>query len=147
MVRRIADAAGIAYADPSPFSDGTLAEALLTPTRLYVKPLLAALKLGGIHALAHITGGGLTENLPRVLPSDLGADITLGWPRPPVFDWLEAAGPVAPEEMLRTFNCGIGMCVVVAADRADEIAAVLRAEGETVHTLGSVTPGAGIRFA
>lgn len=146
LVRRIAEQAGIGFSDPAPFSDTTLGKALLTPTRLYVKPLLAAFKQSGIHALAHITGGGLTENLPRVLPKELGADITPGWPRPAVFDWLQDTGPVTSDEMLRTFNCGIGMCVVVAPEHADAIGATLQAEGETVHVLGKITADAGLRY-
>ena len=102
---------------------------------------------GGVHGLAHITGGGLTENLPRVLPEGLGADIDLGaWSLPPVFRWLAAEGGVAEAEMLKTFNCGIGMVVVVAADRASEIAAMLRAAGETVCVLGAVTEGQGVAY-
>ena len=92
-----------------------------------MRPALAALRAGGVHALAHITGGGLTENLPRVLPEGLGARVDLdAWALPPVFDWLRAAGGVADAEMLRTFNCGIGMVAVVDPDRADALAAVLR---------------------
>ena len=148
LVRRIVEASGLAWTDDAPFADGPLGAALLTPTRLYVKPALAAVRAGGVHALAHITGGGLTENLPRVLPKDLGADIDLGaWALPPVFGWLAEAGNIAQAEMLKTFNSGVGMVLAVAADRADALAAVLEEEGETVFRLGTVTPGAGIRYS
>ncbi|MFN3273751.1 MAG: phosphoribosylformylglycinamidine cyclo-ligase [Paracoccus sp. (in: a-proteobacteria)] len=148
LVRKVAARAGLAWADPAPFADTTLGEALLTPTRLYVKPALAAIRAGGVHALAHITGGGLTENLPRVLPSDLGADIDLGsWQPAPVFGWLAQAGGIEQSEMLKTFNSGIGMILVVAADRAEALADLLAGQGERVHRIGTVTAGAGIRYS
>ena len=148
LVRKVAERAGLAWSDAAPFADTTLGEALLTPTRLYVKPALAAIRAGGVHALAHITGGGLTENLPRVLPKDLGADIDLGaWSLPPVFRWLAEAGGIEQAEMLKTFNSGIGMIVVVAADRADALARQLASDGETVHRIGTVTAGAGVRYS
>ncbi|CTQ50983.1 phosphoribosylformylglycinamidine cyclo-ligase [Jannaschia donghaensis] len=148
LVRRVADRAGLTWADPAPFEDGTLGDALLTPTRLYVLPTLAAVRAGGVHALAHITGGGLTENLPRILPRGLGCDIDLSaWTPAPVFGWLAAAGGVAQAEMLKTFNCGIGMVLVCAPDRAGELADLLEAEGETVRRLGTVTPGDGVRYS
>lgn len=147
LVRRVVERSGLAWDAPAPFGDGTLGAALLAPTRLYVKPALAAIRAGGVHGLAHITGGGLTENLPRVLPEGLGAQIDLGaWTLPPVFKWLAAEGGLAQAEMLKTFNAGIGMVLVVAADRADVLAAELSAAGETVHRLGHVTPGAGVRY-
>ena len=148
LVRRIVEAEGLAWEAASPFSDGRLGAALLAPTRVYVKPCLAAIRAGGVHALAHITGGGLTENLPRVLPEDLGAEIDLGaWDLPPVFKWMQAAGGIAEAEMLKTFNCGIGMVLVVAEDRAEAVADILTSEGETVMPLGSVAKGAGIRYS
>ncbi|SEN28008.1 phosphoribosylformylglycinamidine cyclo-ligase [Loktanella fryxellensis] len=147
LVRRIVEAAGLSWTDPAPFADGPLGAALLTPTRLYVKPALAAVRSGGVHALAHITGGGLTENLPRVLPDDLGCEIDLGaWPLPPVFAWMSQVGQIAAPEMLKTFNAGIGMVLVVAADRADDLAADLTASGETVYQVGRVAPEAGVRY-
>ena len=119
LVRRIAAQTGLGWVAPAPVGTGSFGEALLAPTRIYVKPALAAIRAGGVHALAHITGGGLTENLPRVLPEGLGARIDLdAWDRPEVFDWLQAEGGVEEAEMLRTFNCGVGMIAVVAADRA-----------------------------
>ncbi|SFP56611.1 phosphoribosylformylglycinamidine cyclo-ligase [Tranquillimonas alkanivorans] len=147
LVRRVVERSGLGWGDASPFGDGTLGEALLAPTRLYVKPVLAAVRAGGVHALAHITGGGLTENLPRVLPEGLGARIDLGaWPLPPVFGWLAGQGGLAQDELLKTFNAGIGMVVVVSADRADALAALLADEGETVHRLGTVVAGQGVSY-
>lgn len=147
LVRRIVDASGLTWDDEAPFADGPLGAALLTPTRLYVKPALAAVRAGGVHALAHITGGGLTENLPRVLPDDLGCDIDLAsWPLPPVFGWMAQVGGIETKEMLKTFNAGIGMVLIVAADRADALAALLGDRGETVHLLGHVADGAGVRY-
>lgn len=148
LVRKIVELSGLDWDADSPFSDGTLGEALLTPTRLYVKQSLAAVRAGGVHALAHITGGGLTENLPRVLPADLGADIDLNaWQLPGVFKWMAEVGGIAEAEMLKTFNCGIGMILSVSADRADELMAILQGEGETVSRLGTVTAGEGMRYS
>jgi phosphoribosylformylglycinamidine cyclo-ligase len=147
LVRRVVERTGLAWDAPAPFGEGSLGAALLAPTRLYVKPALAAIRAGGVHGLAHITGGGLTENLPRVLPEALGAQIDLGaWTLPPVFKWLAAEGGLAQAEMLKTFNAGIGMVLVVAQDRADALAAELAAAGETVHRLGHVVPGAGVSY-
>ncbi len=148
LVRRLVEMSGLSWADASPFSEGTLGEALLAPTRLYVKQALAAYRAGGVHALAHITGGGLTENLPRVLPEGLGADIDLtSWELPPVFKWLAGVGNMEQGELLKTFNSGIGMIVVVAADRADALSELLRGEGEQVSVLGKVTAGEGVRYS
>ena len=147
LVRKIVERTGLGWDAPAPFADDTLGAALLAPTRLYVRPALAAIRAGGVHALAHITGGGLTENLPRVLPEDMGAEIDLGaWVLPPVFDWLAREGGITEAEMLKTFNAGIGMVLVVAADRAEALSALLSEAGESVHRLGTVTPGAGIRY-
>ncbi len=140
LVRRVVELQGLAYDAPAPFEAGrSLAEALLTPTRIYVRSCLAAIRAGEVKALAHITGGGLLENLPRVLPSNLGARIDVGaWPRPPVFDWLAREGGVAEREMLRTFNCGIGMALVVAAADQARAESMLRDAGETVFVIGEV---------
>ncbi|WP_349364239.1 MAG: phosphoribosylformylglycinamidine cyclo-ligase [Roseitalea porphyridii] len=141
LVRRIIDGAGIGLDAPAPFDAGrTLGAALLEPTRIYVRPLLAAIRdTGAIRGLAHITGGGLTENLPRVLPDHLAAQIDLGTiDVPGVFGWLAKEGGVAPGEMVRTFNCGIGMVAIVAADRVDAVTDRLRSEGETVAILGEL---------
>ncbi len=148
LVRRIVAGSGLAWEAGSPFGDATLGEALLAPTRIYVRPALAALRAGGVRGFAHITGGGLTENLPRILPEGAGAAIDLGaWPLPPVFAWLRGQGGVAEEEMLKTFNCGIGMVAVVAPDRAEAVAAVLEDAGEAPIAIGRVVPGAGVRYA
>ncbi|MCM2505834.1 phosphoribosylformylglycinamidine cyclo-ligase [Aureimonas altamirensis] len=143
LVRRIVERSGAAYDAPAPFDDGrTLAAALIEPTRIYVKPLLSAIReTGGIKALAHITGGGFPENIPRVLPEGLRADIDLdAFKVPAVFQWLARQGGVAEAEMLRTFNCGIGMIVVVPAADAATVGAVLQREGETVVPLGRILP-------
>ncbi len=142
LVRRIVALSGLAWEAPAPFaSDKTLAEALLEPTRIYVKSLLQALKAApGIKALAHITGGGFPDNIPRVLPDDLGVAIDLpAISVPPVFGWLAQIGGVAEREMLRTFNCGIGMIVVTEAAQADAVMAALTEAGEKPVRLGEVT--------
>ncbi len=147
LVRKIVEASGLDWDSPAPFADGTLGAALLAPTKLYVRSGLAAYRAGGLHALAHITGGGLTENLPRALPDGLGADIDLGaWTLPPVLKWLVDQAGLSQTEMLKTFNCGIGMIAVVAVERADALQAVLEEHGETVHRIGTVTVGEGVRY-
>ena len=141
LVRHVVDSLELDYTARAEFAGGTLGAALLTPTRIYVKPCLAAHRAGLVKGLAHITGGGLLENIPRVLPGGLGARLDFAsWQRPAVFDWLAEAGGIAPEEMLRTFNCGIGMAVIVAADDAEEAAGVLGEQGETVFTVGRIEP-------
>ncbi|WP_438991320.1 phosphoribosylformylglycinamidine cyclo-ligase [Lentibacter sp.] len=148
LVRKLVDVSGLGWDADCPWAEGTLGAALLTPTRLYVKQALAAVKSGGVHALAHITGGGLTENLPRVLPEGLGADINLdAWELPEVFKWLAATGGMAEAEMLKTFNSGIGMILSVDAQEAERLKTLLEAEGETVSVLGTVTAGAGVRYS
>ncbi len=148
LVRRIVAQTGLGWDAPAPFAAQSLGTALLAPTRLYVMPALAAIRAGGVHALAHITGGGLTENLPRVLPEDMGAEIDLGaWDLPPVFRWLAAEGDIAQAEMLKTFNAGIGMVLVVAADRAGALTLGLQDAGERVYALGHVTEGNGVRYS
>ncbi len=139
LVRKIVGLSGLAWDAPAPFADGkTLGEALLTPTRIYVKPILRAIReTGSIKALAHITGGGFPENIPRVLPRHLAAEIDLSAIAvPPVFSWLAKTGGVEPKEMLRTFNCGVGMIVVVPADAERAVTAALEAGGEKVISLG-----------
>jgi len=140
LVRKVIAHAGLTFASPAPFAPGqSVGEALLTPTRIYVKSCLAAIKAGGVKALAHITGGGLIENVPRVLPENAVAEIdAASWTLPPVFAWLKKAATIEAQELARTFNCGIGMVVAVEAGRADAVAAVLEAHGETVHRIGHV---------
>ncbi len=148
LVRKLVEISGLGWDADCPWGAGRLGEALLTPTRLYVRSALKAIGAGGVHALAHITGGGLTENLPRVLPDGLGAEVDLGrWALPGTFRWLAETGGMAQAEMLKTFNCGIGMVVSVDAARADALTALLEAEGETVYRLGHVVPGAGLRVS
>lgn len=145
LVRKVVEDAGLDYGAPAPFApDSTLGEALLAPTRIYVPACLTALRGGGVHALAHITGGGLIGNLPRVLPAGLQADLSADWPRPPVFDWLAEAGGIATDEMYRTFNCGIGMTVVAAAEQAEAVAQRLGEAGESLKVIGRIVEaGAG----
>jgi phosphoribosylformylglycinamidine cyclo-ligase len=116
----------------------------LEPTRIYVKPILKLLESVPVKGLAHITGGGITGNVPRVLRDGLVAKINkASWPRPPVFEWLQRTGNVAEDEMFRVFNCGIGMVLVVSQQDAKRAAELLRAEGETVYEIGAVEKGAG----
>ena len=142
LVRRIVAKSGLGWDAPAPFApDRSLGAALLEPTRIYVKPLLAALGATvGIRALAHITGGGFPDNLPRVLPDDVGIAIDLdAVTPPPVFGWLAREGGVAEAEMLRTFNCGIGMVVIAAADAVDDVDEALTRAGEAPVRLGRIT--------
>ena len=122
----------------------TLRQAIIAPTRLYVKPILAALEKFEIKGMAHITGGGLTENIPRVLPENCVAQIDAqSWPLPKLFQWLQQAGNVEQQEMYRTFNCGIGMAVIVPAEQAEAAQAFLTEQGETVYRLGIIRERAG----
>ena len=122
----------------------TLRQAVIAPTRLYVKPILAALEKFEIKGMAHITGGGLTENIPRVLPENCVAQIDAqSWPLPKLFQWLQQAGNVERQEMYRTFNCGIGMAVIVPAEQAEAAQAFLTEQGETVYRLGTIRERAG----
>ena len=137
LIRKVVETA---RADLSSGFDGrTLGETLLEPTRIYVKPVLAALKQVRLKGLAHITGGGLVENVPRVLPENVCAQLEKSaWPRPPVFEWLQQKGNVAEAEMHRVFNCGIGMAIVVAPDQAAAAMQALEREGEKVYRIGAI---------
>ncbi len=151
LVRHIVGKTGLGWDAPAPFaSDIPLGRALLEPTRIYVRSLLGAIReTQGIKALAHITGGGFPDNIPRVLPPDFSAELDLDTIRvPPVFSWLAETGGVAQAEMMRTFNCGIGMVAVVAAGQAAQVAAVLAQAGETVVPMGRIVPrrDAGVIF-
>ncbi|MFN3847171.1 MAG: phosphoribosylformylglycinamidine cyclo-ligase [Paracoccaceae bacterium] len=142
FVRKVVEMSGLGWDAASPFSDGSLGDALLAPTRLYVKQALVAVRAGGVHALAHVTGGGLTENPPRVIPEGLACEIDLSsWELPGVFRWLATTASMSERELLKTFNCGIGMMLVVAKDRADALEDLLRTTGETVVRMGRVVPG------
>ncbi len=137
LVRRILERAG---AKPDMMLDGqALGDRIMAPTRIYVKPVLELLAHEPIKGMAHITGGGLVENIPRVLPETVCAVLeSRSWPRPALFDWLQREGQVAEAEMLRVFNCGVGFVLVVSAERADAVAQRLRALGETVWAIGHV---------
>jgi phosphoribosylformylglycinamidine cyclo-ligase len=146
LVRRIVALSGLGWSDPAPFDpQNTLAKALLTPTRIYVKSILQALKTTtGIKALAHITGGGFPDNIPRVLPKNLGVRLDLAaMPTLPVFQWLARTGGVSEPEMLRTFNCGIGMIIITARAQCDAVMAALREQGEEIVELGEVVTWSG----
>jgi len=137
LIRRIITERGIDLAQP--LAGRPLAEAVLAPTRIYVKPVLQLLATTPIKGMAHITGGGLVDNLPRVLPEQLAAEIRrTAWPLPPLFEWLQREGNISDAEMLRVFNCGIGMALVVGAADAQTAAAALRAAGETVYDIGII---------
>ena len=141
LIRKLVEKSGIGWNDAAPFAPGkTLTEALLEPTRIYVKAMLTAVReCDGVKAMAHITGGGFTENIPRVLPDTLAAEIDLSSFTPPaLFGWLRDVGNITQSEMLRTFNCGIGMVVVVKPDLADTVSNILEREGETVTRLGKL---------
>jgi len=141
LARKVTGMSGLAWDAPCPFGSGsTLGEAMLVPTRIYVRSCLAAIReVGGVKALAHITGGGFTENIPRVLPDGLAVRIDLARvPMLPVFKWLARTGGIAESEMLRTFNCGIGMIAVVEAAKAAAVVDLLEREGEHVTRLGEI---------
>jgi phosphoribosylformylglycinamidine cyclo-ligase len=142
LIRRLLTVAG---ADQGTQLAGqSLYDRLLAPTRIYVKPLLALAKALPVHGLAHITGGGLSDNIPRVLPEGLQVRLDRNaWPRDPVFDWLQATGNISDAEMYRTFNCGIGMVVIVHDEQADAALALLRAAGESAQVIGTVERGTG----
>jgi phosphoribosylformylglycinamidine cyclo-ligase len=145
LVRQVMRDQGLFLADPAPFApDETLAAALLVPTRIYVQSLLGLFEHDVVKALAHITGGGLTGNLPRVLPPGVVARIdAASWHAPPVFLWLYETARMTVEEMLATFNCGIGLVLVVVADYADDVMRFLGEKGETVYRLGDLIEGDG----
>ena len=127
--------------------DARLVDLLMAPTRIYVKPLLRLAAAVDVHGLAHITGGGLSDNIPRVLPEGLGVRLDAGaWRRDPVWGWIQASGRISDAEMHRTFNCGIGMVVVLARSKADAALELLRAAGEQASVIGEVVTGAGVQI-
>lgn len=140
LVRRLAADKGWKLERPALFDQETLLiDALMAPTRIYVKSLLPLVRAGKVHGMAHITGGGLLENIPRILPDHLHAHVNADqWPQPRLMAFLQAQGNIEPEEMARTFNCGIGMAVVVAEAEADDVMAALEAAGETVFRIGHI---------
>jgi phosphoribosylformylglycinamidine cyclo-ligase len=146
LVRRVVSDNGFSYSAPFPMDETrSIGEALIAPTRIYVRSVLAAIReTGAVKALAHITGGGFVENIPRVLPDGIVAEINGdAWRMPDVFRWVMKLGGIAEAEMGRTFNCGIGMIAVVAAEKADPVAKVLADAGETVRTIGRLRARAG----
>jgi phosphoribosylformylglycinamidine cyclo-ligase len=147
LVRKIVERSGLAWEDACPWGEGTLGAVLLTPTKLYVKGAVAALRADAVNALAHITGGGLTENLPRVLPEGLGAQIDLGaWDLPPVFKWLATQGGLAEAELLKTFNSGVGMIAVVPQDKIAEAKAAFATHGHDAFEIGHITSTEGVAY-
>ena len=145
LVRKLVEHSGLAWGYDCPWASGTLGEALLAPTTLYVKGAVAAMQ--DVNALAHITGGGLTENLPRILPLGMGADINLdAWELPAVFKWLAEQGDMAQAELLKTFNCGIGMIAVVPADKIDAARAAFADAGHGIVEMGHVNNGEGVSY-
>ncbi len=138
LVRAIVARVGAGFDDSLPGGDGSLGETLLTPTRIYSRPIQDLMSKVEVRALAHITGGGLKENLPRTLPDGLGVELETGWPVPPIFRWLAENGPVDPAEMLRTFNMGIGMTAVVPADQAEQALRTLNESGVSAFMIGRV---------
>lgn len=142
LIRRILEASGTPNDMPFGDTGQSIADVLLAPTRIYVKPVLELLRSQPVHAICHITGGGLPENLPRVLPQNCDAEIdSSSWPRPEIFRWLAETGGVAPAEMWRTFNCGIGLVLTVPAEAVSAARAQLEAAGETVYEIGRITAG------
>jgi len=141
LVRKIIEDKKIRIDEPAPFNNKVLlSSSLLTPTRIYVKSCLSVIKNFEIKALAHITGGGITENIPRVLPTGLSVQISSDtWQIPPVFNWLANTGNIDPKEMLRTFNCGIGMVIIIGQKYANEIVMHLEKCGEEASIIGKVT--------
>jgi phosphoribosylformylglycinamidine cyclo-ligase len=146
LIRKVLERSGD---DPDMDFDGrSLGEALLAPTRIYVRNVLKLIAVNAIDGVAHITGGGITENIVRVVPEGLGIEVdTSAWPRPAVFEWLQKAGNIEAREMLRTFNCGIGMVLVVPESSATAVSAAAQALGETCHDIGRVIEADGERVA
>jgi phosphoribosylformylglycinamidine cyclo-ligase len=144
LVRKVVEASGLSWDADAPFAPGAaLGAALLTPTRLYVKCALAAIHTGGVKGLAHITGGGITDNLPRALPDGLDAEVDLScWTPLPVFGWLAKAVGIAGAEMLRTFNCGLGMIAVAAPEQAGHVIDAFQQCGDKAMRIGTLIHGA-----
>jgi len=148
LVRKIVEISGLNLHSPCPFSEKTLGTELLTPTEIYVKPCLEAVKTGHVVALAHITGGGLTENIIRILEPGQGLEVDLNsWPLPPVFKWLAAVGSVDPTEMLKTFNCGIGMALIVPAASKDLVKQLLGGFYDQIFEIGVINDTKRVSFS
>jgi phosphoribosylformylglycinamidine cyclo-ligase len=149
LVRKVVERTGLSLTADAPFASGMpLGEALLTPTRLYVKSALAAIATGGVKGLAHITGSGITGNLPRVLPPAFDAELDLtAWKLPPVFAWLAREAELPESEMLTTFNCGVGLIVVAEKAKAADVIAAFNASGERAFPIGALIPAASAESA
>jgi len=146
LVRKVIAKCGASLNDKLPASDISVGEALLTPTTIYVKQVLELLSKGGIKGIAHITGGGFTDNIPRIFPQGLGVTVNTGsWEVPPIFKWLQEKGAVEDAEMRRTFNMGIGMVLIVAKDVAESIVSGERGSGK-YYVLGHITKGEGVTY-
>ncbi|HAV51393.1 MAG TPA: phosphoribosylformylglycinamidine cyclo-ligase, partial [Brevundimonas sp.] len=144
LIRKVIETRGLTWADDAPFAnDRTLAQALMEPTRIYVKPVLPLMKQGWIKGAAHITGGGLIENPPRCIAPGLEAVFDWqAWPRPPVFDWLAEAGGISDHEMRRTFNCGVGFILIVGPEHVEDVLEGLLEAGETAFVCGQLQASA-----
>ena len=148
LVRKIVELSGVNYNSPCPFSENNMGDELLIPTEIYVQPCLKAISTGKVVGLAHITGGGITENIIRILKPGQGLEIDLGtWPLPPVFNWLAREGSVDPVEMLKTFNCGIGMVLIVPASRKVLVKNILENFYDQIFEMGIVTETEGVSFS
>ena len=148
LVRKIVENSGHSWNDDCPFGEGSLAQHLLEPTKIYVKSAVSALKTGKLKALAHITGGGLTENLPRALPEGLGANINLdAWDRLPIFNWLIEQTDLKMSEALKTFNCGIGMIAICSADDLIDVISALKNSDCSPTIIGEITNGTGVSYS
>ena len=148
LVRKIVENSGHSWNDDCPFGEGSLAEHLLEPTKIYVKSAVSALKTGKLKALAHITGGGLTENLPRALPEGLGANINLdAWDRLPIFNWLIEQADLKMSEALKTFNCGIGMIAICSADDLIDVISALKNSDCSPIIIGEIINGTGVSYS
>ena len=147
LVRKIVEKCGLQWSDDAPFENKKLGDALLTPTKLYVKQCLGLKNIEGVKAFAHITGGGLTENILRALITGQGIKIDLSsWKLPPIFTWLSTAGNVSQNEMLKTFNCGIGMTVICSRSCKDEVFGLLEKNGENPTVIGEVTDTSKVHY-
>ena len=147
LVRKIVEVSGLGWEAVCPWGEGTIGEALLAPTELYVNGAVAAIRADVVHAFAHITGGGLTENIPRAVPDGLGVAIDLGaWRLPAVFGWLAQQGGMEEAELLKTFNCGLGMVAIVPADNVAQATACFVEAGHRVTQIGHVIKGQGVAY-
>ncbi len=148
LVRKIVETSGLEWTDTAPFEDQSLGKAFLKPTKLYVKQCLNIMDIKGIRAFAHITGGGLTENIVRTLTKGQGIEINLSkWELPPIFKWLSATGGVDNLEMLRTFNCGIGMAIICSPSSQNKVCSVLEKTGENPFAIGQVTSSGEVKYS